>query len=138
MKKFQIIPHVADIRLYVQANSLRELFEAVIQGMNEIIKKGFCKKLRKGSISRKIDINSTDQTSLLIDFLSEVLTLSQIEKAIFCQVEIDNLKDNHIKAKVNGAKVENFDEDIKAVSYHEADVKQDKNGNWETTIVFDI
>ena len=43
---------------------------------------------------------------------------------------IDFLKINEIsaEAKIHGKKVPEFKEDIKAVTYHEADVKKSENG----------
>ena len=38
----------------------------------------------------------------------------------------------------DGRKVKRFKEDIKGVTYHELEIKQQKDGTWETTILFDI
>jgi SHS2 domain-containing protein len=41
-------------------------------------------------------------------------------------------------ATIKGNRVSYFDEDIKAVTYHEAAVKQNNEGQLETVIIFDI
>lgn len=130
--------HTADVRLQVSADTLPELFVASLEGMNEILKEGFCREQTEHPLAHDIDISSYDTTSLLIDFLSEVLTLSHIDGAVFCDVEAINLKGNSLSAKIRGASVERFDKDVKAVSYHEAEVRRDSKGSYQTNIVFDI
>lgn len=137
MKRHKVIPHIADVRLQLRADSLEKLFEAALEGMNEILKKGFCRKIKIYETSIKISFSSIDQTALLIDFLSEVLTLSHINNEIYCQVKFIKLESNTLTAEIFGTKVDKFDRDIKAVSYHEADVKTNK-GHYQTNIVFDI
>lgn len=138
MKKFEIIPHVADVRLKLEADSLQNLFETSLEGMNEILKKGFCKKSINFSSTYKISLTSVDPTALLIDFLSEVLTLSHIRRELFCKVKFKKLNSNQLEAEIFGSKIDKFDEDIKAVSYHEAEITQDKKGELKTNIIFDI
>jgi len=48
------------------------------------------------------------------------------------------LTETEIEVKVFGRKVEEFEEDIKAVTYHEAEVKKNEKGEYETMLVFDI
>lgn len=137
MRTYKLLPHTADTRLYVEADSLEELFKGALAGMADIIKKGAC-EVKIETLSRMIRIDSLDQTSLLVDFLSEVLQYSQEEKAVYCRVKILKLEDKVLEAEIYGREAEGFDEDIKAVTYHEAEVKKNEKGNWEVTIVFDI
>jgi SHS2 domain-containing protein len=67
-----------------------------------------------------------------------LLTLSHTEQAIFCHLEFEVLSNTQIRAEVMGTGVEYFDEDIKAVTYHEAEVIINKMGHWETLVVIDI
>lgn len=92
MKKYQIIPHTADMRIFAEGSTLAELFTAALLGMNEILKKGFCKKARQDLIKQQVEIKSFDMTQLMINFLSEVLTLSHINHVIFCEVEFIKIK----------------------------------------------
>lgn len=138
MKPYSIIPHVADVRLSVRGKSLEELFITALEGMNRIISKEYEKFLNKHMFVKEITLESADNTSLLIDFLSEVLTLSHINKAIFYTVDRLEISNNSLHAHILGTKLDKFDRDIKAVTYHEAQVKQSEKGEYETTIVFDI
>lgn len=138
MNRYTISPHIADVRLNVSATSLKQLFVYALEGMNRILSKHYEAHLEKKAVTKKIRITSSDTTLLLIDFLSEVLTLSHVHKAIFHTVSRLDLKNSTLRATLLGANVSQFDEDIKAVTYHEAQVKQDPKGGYKTTIVFDI
>ncbi len=143
MRRFEFIGHIADARMKIEGDTLEELFIAGMEGMFDFAKKGFCSGPADYSVSETIKIYSTDATALLIDFLSELLTFSQEKKAVFCSVKFLNFEtDGHpmssLEAEVSGAQVDSFDEDIKAVTYHEANIVKNANGNFETTIIFDI
>lgn len=138
MNYFKIIPHTGDIRLKVGADSPGGLFSNALAGMNEIIKEGYCNKVRKLPLKHSLTIHSQDLSSLLVDFLSDVLTYTQIDKALFCKVNLEKLDEKSVKAKVLGSKVDRFDEDIKAVTYHKTKIKKNDKGNFQTVIVFDV
>lgn len=138
MKHVEYLSHMADIRVLLKANTRVELFEGALEGMNNILKPGVCNESEKLIHETSVRVISNDITSLLIDFLNDVLTLTHTLKIIFCGLEVHYLDDNEIDATVTGVSVASFDEDIKAVTYHEADVQLNNNGQLETVIVFDI
>lgn len=137
--KIRFLPHTADIRMKIEGSSLEELFTAGVLGMGNILKDGFCDKNSPFMLKLKIELTAHDETCLLIDFLSEVLSTSYAEKAIFCDVKFFELTTKKIRAEIHGRQqTQGFDEEIKAVTYHEADVQKNNNRDWETLIIFDI
>lgn len=137
--KIEYLPHTADIRMKVKSSGLEELFQAGVIGMGNILKDGFCDQNVKFNRKSVIEITASDRTCLFIDFLSEVLSTSYAEKAIFCIVEFFELTTNKIRAEIHGRQqAQGLDEEIKAVTYHEADVHKNNKGDWETLIIFDI
>ncbi|MFA5075020.1 MAG: archease [Candidatus Babeliales bacterium] len=138
MKKYEVIPHTADIKLKLEASTLEELFEIALKAMSQIIKKDACKVNQDYKLTEKFELKSIDQTALLIDFLSQILTYSQINSTVYCKVEFEKLTQQNLVATIFGKKADKFDEDIKAVTYHEANITKNKNNNFQTFIVFDI
>ncbi len=138
MKSYTISPHIADVRLKIKGKTIEEIFVNALEGMNRILNKNYEKYLNEHAIVKEITISSFDTTALLIDFLSEILTLSHINKAIFHTVSFLELSPNTLHARLIGGKIKYFKKDIKAVSYHEADIRQNEKGEYETTIVLDI
>ena len=138
MYTIQHLSHTADTRLHLSADSREDLFRAGFAAMNEILKPGTCSKPCPCIIRRKVELSSVDATTLLIDFLSEVLTLAHEEKAIFCELDFQQWGENSLRASIGGRPANGFEEDIKAVTYHEANVQQKAGGQWETLLIFDI
>ncbi len=138
MKSHTIISHTADVGLKIEADSPEKLFIIALKGMNKILCRDYEKKINKHALLWQVSIPAYDMTSLLISFLSEVLTLSHIHKAIFHTVEFLEFGENYLNVRLFGAKVKNFTKDVKAVTYHEAEVKKNKKGKWETILIFDI
>jgi SHS2 domain-containing protein len=138
MPQYQFLPHTADVRMQVQARTLPELFQAALAGMNHLLKNSAPLPNTTAPLSKKISLHSPDPTTLLIDFLSEILTLSQLHNALFNQVIFARCQENALTAELTGRPVATFDKDLKAVSYQEADVKKNAQGLWETVVVFDI
>lgn len=136
MKSYKILGHTADIRLRVEASTLQELFEAAIEGMSHIMKPSIVSTEEK--IKRTIETQSPDTTALLIDFMSEVLYQSHANKEIYTEIRFSEFSETALKAEIYGQKVDEFDEDIKAVTYHEAEVIKNEEGKHETMIIFDI
>lgn len=133
---YEIIKHTADLRIRVTAGTAEELFKEAAFAMGDILKKEIPGDA--AAVEREITVSSPDRTALLVDFLSEILSLSHINKEAYKETAIEELSDFSVKARVKGRKVNYFDEDIKAATYHEADVRQNKAGQWETILVFDI
>ena len=147
VKKFEILPHTADVRLKVFGKTKEELFKNAMLGMAKILAKSPKSKLKIKNFPPKADqplveklkIKSPDINSLLVDFLSEVLYQSQINHAVFKEVNFSNFKETELEAEISGFKIGEFDNDIKAVTYHELEIKKSPaKGFFETIIVFDI
>lgn len=138
MHEFVILPHTSEVRIKVSADSLQELFLAALEGMNSIIKNEFTREMSLMNYRDVIEVRSKDESMLLIDFLSEILTLSHQYKAIFHSVNFKELNGTNLTADIEGDRVDGFDEDIKAVTYTEAEIIKNENGQFETLIVFDI
>jgi SHS2 domain-containing protein len=138
MQKFEILPHTADTRLKVTANTLNGLFQAGLEGMNCIMKNALKESDLTGDFAKKIIIKSLDESMLLIDFLSEVLTLSHKNKACYKIIGFEILDSTKLTAVIEGTRVFGFDEDIKAVTYTEAKIVKNSLNQYETIIVFDI
>ncbi len=139
---YEVLPHTADVRLRVEAPSVKHLFEDAVQGMAAIILPGFCEHQFAHcapKVEQQVAVSSIDQSALLIDFLSEVLYWSQVQHAVFCAVRFAVLSETHLQASIVGCLVEEeFEEEIKAVTYHESFIRQNERQWWESIIVFDI
>lgn len=134
----EILTHTADAKVRITSETLPSLFRLSLESLNQLLCPNFDHSSYQPTIKEIIELEAADTTTLLIDFLSELLTLSQIHKAIFYEFTIDRMTDYTLSGTLSGSAVDAFQEDVKAVTYHEADVKVNEQGDWETVIIFDI
>jgi SHS2 domain-containing protein len=132
------LPHVADVRIEVHSDTLPGLFKLSLDSMNQLLKPNHGSNSQIPDLVETIELTAPDTSSLLIDFLSEVLTMSYINKTLFYDLFFYRLTDSHLSADVTGVRINGFEEDIKAVTYHEADVYLNDQDEWQTTLVFDV
>ena len=136
--KIKYLPHTADIRMLIEGETLQELFLAGLKGMNHILKEGVCKDVQTFDSIANIRTISNDRTNLLVDFLSDALTHSYVNKTLFCKMKVLHISSFEISAELYGQSIDEFDEEIKAVTYHEARIRKNSNNLWETIVIFDI
>ena len=135
MKKFEVLEHRADLKIRAFGKTKKELFQNILFGMSESLKP---ETKNKDKVNRKIKITSPDLSSLLVDFLSEALYLSQVNKETYFEAKFKKFSKIELESELIGQKVERFGEDIKAVTYHGLDIHQKNDGIWEVTVLFDI
>jgi SHS2 domain-containing protein len=135
---FQILPHTADLRVKIVGRDKKRLFLAAFDAMAYILggkRKNFTPAKNE---KQEIKLESVDINTLMVDFLSEVLYLSEIHHAVYSKARFLDFSDNSLTVEIYGKKVKEFNETIKAVSYHELDIKKNTKGFFETIIIFDI
>ena len=134
--KYQILKHPADLKVKVFGKTQKKLFSNCLFAMSECLKPEFQKK-KAGKVSREIEISSLDSLTLLVDFLSEALYLSQTHREAYSEAKFAFFSDMDLKGKLTGRKIESFGEEIKGVTYHSLDIARKKD-RWEAVLVFDI
>lgn len=138
MGYFEFIEHTADKGFRVEGADLRGLFETSVQGLAKLLREDLPLDSEELPLSRHLDIQARDQTALLVDFLSEILTLSHIHNTVFIRADIEEISPERVRAVIRGKGVEYFDEVIKAVTYHQAGIQEQDQGTMATNIIFDI
>ena len=146
MIDFELLPHTADIKIRAYGKTQQELFKHALIGMFQAIRpivpectieydRVVCAALPE---KHEINIEALDRESLLVDFLSEALYLSDVYNEAYFDVVVHECTDTYISAILCGIKVEGFEVvEIKAVTYHELEIKK-QNDMWQADIVFDI
>jgi SHS2 domain-containing protein len=138
MKRFEILDHTADIGVIVYGENLRVLFENAGEAFFHIITD--LRKVRR-RVEKRIDIEGESLDRLMVDWLSELLYLHDVENLLFKGFKVDSVGEGGLKAIVKG---EPFQEgvhviktEVKAVTYHQIEVRQ-KNGRWRAQVIFDL
>jgi SHS2 domain-containing protein len=120
MKKFEFLSHTADVKIKVYGENLKEIINNSLLALKSFWKP----KLTKTKIEKEIKIESNNEVNLLIDFLSEVLAETYIEKAIFIKFEPQELVSYSLSGKIIGYEFTSLSKDIKAITYHQANLQK--------------
>jgi len=130
---YESIAHTADVRFRVTSESPEGLFADALRALTDFMQPEWLDE----PVTASIELDAIDTTSLLVDFLGEALTRCHVRREAYSEVVFESLTATSCHAALNGRKVRGFGEDVKAVTYHEAEVVQ-RDGGWSTMLVFDI
>jgi len=140
--KYEYLYHIADAKFKAYGSTLEEAFEnAAIAMFNVMINTSGL----PASEPRDIKIRSPDIKMLLVEWLSELLYLFEVDGIIFSEFKIDLIEKTgggfSLKGKASGEPVDpvrhNFDTQVKAVTFHDLQVEQDKNRRFWVQVVVD-
>ena len=137
-KTYRLIDHTADFGMQVFGSDSQELFTNAALALFDVITE---MDVLKGCNSCNITASGEDWPDLMINWLREVLYLWNGKEMLVKSVQILSLSENNISAKIY------FDAympdrhiiktEIKAVTYHQIQVKSSPSG-WKAQIIFDI
>lgn len=133
---FEEISHTADIKIRVRAPTLEGLFSETFKALMQIM----YGTNRAGGVIRDIRVESSDNESLITDFLSEVLFVSEVESLVFSDASV-RINGLCLTAELRG---EPFDpvrhsggSEVKGISYSGLAITHDANG-YMLDIIFDV
>jgi SHS2 domain-containing protein len=135
IRDYKVLEHTADLKIRAYGKDLPELFSNMLKGMFEA-----CEPIisnQSSIVSREVKIQSPNLESLLVDFLSEALYLSDVNDEIYFQAEFEKLTENELIGKLKGHKIKGLKEEIKAVTWHDLKIER-RNNHWEAVVLFDI
>lgn len=138
MIQFEILSHTADVRIKATGNTIPELFAAALLGLCSVLKPEFDILPEPEILTKEISISSLNMTTLLIDFLAEALFQMHNEKALFYSCRIELTENISLSAVFAGRKIDCFEKDVKAITYHEAEIITNQSGSLECIFVPDI
>ncbi len=134
---YEQFEHTADIGVKATGDSLEEAFAEVGKGMfNVMTDIDNVEPLGE----YRIELKAHDYEELVVDFLSELIYLFEVESLLFSDfdVTITSNDEKELVVKARGEKIDSEKHElltaVKAVSYH--DIKVDLDG--EIRVIFDV
>ena len=138
MKRYEQIPHTADIGVRVYGKDLGDLFKNAAFGMFDII--ADLDGLKK---TEKLDVKvkAASREELLVSWLDELLYNFYTKGLIFSEFDIINISSTSLAARAFGKHIQDnknrLKKEIKAVTFHDLEIKE-KNGVFSVEIIFDV
>ncbi|WP_214019439.1 archease [Methanoculleus sp.] len=133
---FEELEHTADVLMRVRGATVNEIFADAGRAMFHVMY-GPCKDR---GIERQVSLEADDLESLLIDYLSELLFITEVENTVFCTFDVD-VRGTRLSAALRG---EPFDPArhsggtiVKGISYFGLEIVKEEE-DYVVEIIFDI
>jgi protein archease len=126
--------HTGEVQLRVEAGSLRELFEEAARALAELAHEG---PTRPTQPEETVSVRASDREALLVEWLNELVFLSETRRRVYPSVHVDELTDTTLKATVCGFETEEIRTAVKAATLHEVCVHE-REGRWTANVVLDV
>ncbi len=131
---FEELDHTADWKIRVWGEDYADLFRNAALAMYALM--GTARRTGP-DVERRITVEGVDYPSLLVAWLNELLFYTEVYGEIFTEVDIHTLRPDYLEATVRGFVGESEFSKIKAVTYHDLEIRETSEGV-EATLVFDV
>lgn len=135
---YTLLDHTADLRIRIFGKNLADLFKNAGLALFDLMI-----ETDSSAATEEIEIHvaGADPADLLINFLRELLFLWTGEEKVVTMITITTLSETAVAARVNADPYmlprHHVIKEIKAVTYHQAEVFPTKKG-WQATVVLDV
>lgn len=133
---YEELPHTADVRIRVRAGSTDELFAEAARAISSIMYAP-CSGAEE---TETLEIEAEDLETLMHDFLSEILYLSEVKEVVFCSFRVE-VRDHSLRAVMAGERFERRKHgggtEIKGVSYSGLKIYKE-GGDHVLEVIFDV
>lgn len=128
---YEEVRHTADVAVRAWGESLEELFASAAAGMFSLV--GEPGSL---SVTRQLELTAEDTESLLVDWLNELIFLSESTGELYAEFAVEITGDTRLRAAVRGGPAARSGIGVKAATYHGLQIDGQDN-LFTATVVFD-
>ena len=136
-KDFEIIDHTADVGVIAYGDNIGQAFGNAARALFSLI-------TELDSVAevvyRDIELTATDEESLLVEWLNELIYLFDTENIVFKRFDVTVLSNVRLRARSYGEKVDSLRHQlktgVKAATYHM--LKVEKGNGCRVQVIFDI
>lgn len=134
-ERYQLIDHTADILVTTTGKDMNEAFENAAYALFDTM----CDASSVEPLTvKKVECEAGDLGQLLVDWLSRLLFLCDVDDMLFSEFEV-RITGTKLTARIKGeamdAEKHQLKTDVKAITYHMLEVDESKNS---VQVLFDI
>ncbi len=140
MTAYRTFDHTADLGVEVYGRTREEVFVHAAEALADLLAD---RGGMKADHAFGIRATGEDGSTLLVNFLREVLYQFQGNGLLLREIRIVNLTENEIRAEARGEILDptagkRLRREIKAVTYHQASLTRGKTGRWTARVILDV
>jgi SHS2 domain-containing protein len=136
-KDFEILDHTADVGIIAYGADLKQAFANAARALFSLITE---LDDVEEVVYRDIELTASDEESLLVGWLNELIYRFDTEGVLFKRFDIIRLEDTRLKARSYGEKADSdkhsLKTGVKGATYHM--LKVDKTDGCRVQVLFDI
>lgn len=135
---YRFLEHTADAGLAATGQSQADLFASTGEGLAALL----CEPdgIREQA-TIELEASAPDVESLMVAWLSEINYRFEVDRFAFRSFEVEEVSDTHIKGTGHGERIDpsrhRIGEQVKAITYHQLEVKRDGD-RWSARVIVDI
>ena len=137
-KRHELTEHTADVGVLARADSLGELYEALAEGLADVI---YDRSEVAGRVQRVVEVEAEDREALAVDFLSRLLTVVLADYFLYAAVRVEMDGELRIRATLEGEAIDvarhEIRTEVKAITYHQLEVAP-RDGRWVGRVILDL
>ena len=134
---YEVLAQRDSTQLRISATTIEDVFREGLRGLAEVLHRGYAHTCVT-PVMVPIKISSVDVSSLLVDFLSEVLYQSELHQVIFTELRIKHFTNMEISCEIQGCGVVRFERPVKLVSYEAARFLRGKDNKWYAAVSLEL
>ncbi len=136
---FEVFEHTADVGIVARGTTLADAFAQAARGMYALMVDLDRVEPRE---SRELQLEASDPERLLVQWLVDLLFLTETERLVFSAFAIEvDAKRGTLRARASGEALDpdrhDAGYDVKAVTYHDLELVEDADG-WRLRVIFDV
>ena len=130
------LEHGGELELELTAEAVTGIFEAALQAFAELVRPE-SEGAGEGVAARhQIELTGSDRAGMLVDWLNELVYLSEVEQFVPGRVEALQVSDDRVRATIVGRRAHPR-QLVKAVTLNHLRLEQ-KRGIWHGRVVLDV
>jgi SHS2 domain-containing protein len=137
-RAFEFVSHTADIAAIIYGQDMPELLRNGAAALYALTMTGLHATTTH---CRCVAIESADRSTMLVDWLNELIYYLYAEKLAFSEFQFDELGETSLMARCRGSRLGMSDDvlrcEVKAATYHMARIVHDASG-MSSRVVFDV
>jgi SHS2 domain-containing protein len=131
--------HTGELRVSVRARSLAELFEEAARALGEVMEEsdGGGPEPLDSAEPERVSLSARDREALLVDWLNELIYLSETGRKIYGDAQIERIDDRALSAEIRGRPKKTGRTFVKAATFHGLHIDEGPEG-LSATVLLDI
>lgn len=135
MSSHEFLDHTGETVLRVRADSLPDLFAEAAVALGDVERAGITPLGQ--AIGKRLTLTGPDLPSLLVDWLNELVFLSETERAVPCSATVE-IEDGHrLTAEIGLNRIARRPALVKAATHHGLRLER-QQGGWVAEVTLDV